>query len=101
MKLILRGRRFGFSLEDIRQWLMIYGEKGTLEQYVSGSTWPTASLSCWTSKGRSWKARYATCARCATRPPVWSNRWAQIPSRKDRLTQKVLNFVYILDHGIV
>lgn len=33
MKLILRGRRFGFSLEDIRQWLMIYGEKGTQEQY--------------------------------------------------------------------
>lgn len=33
MKLILRGRRFGFSLEDIRQWLMIYGQKGTEEQY--------------------------------------------------------------------
>ena len=33
LKLILRGKRFGFSLEDIRQWLMIYGEKGTLEQY--------------------------------------------------------------------
>ena len=33
MTLILRGRRFGFSLEDIRQWLMIYGEKGTREQY--------------------------------------------------------------------
>ena len=33
MKLILRGRRFGFSLEDIRQWLLIYGEKGTHEQY--------------------------------------------------------------------
>jgi len=33
MKLILRGRRFGFSLEDIRQWLLIYGEKGTREQY--------------------------------------------------------------------
>lgn len=33
MKLILRGRRFGFSLEDIRQWLLIYGEKGTEEQY--------------------------------------------------------------------
>ncbi|MFC3526782.1 MerR family DNA-binding transcriptional regulator [Paracoccus mangrovi] len=32
MKLILRGRRFGFSLEDIRQWLLIYGEKGTQEQ---------------------------------------------------------------------
>lgn len=24
MKLILRGRRFGFSLEEIRQWLLIY-----------------------------------------------------------------------------
>ena len=33
MTLILRGRRFGFSLEDIRQWLLIYGEKGTREQY--------------------------------------------------------------------
>lgn len=33
MKLILRGRRFGFSLEDIRQWLLVYGEKGTREQY--------------------------------------------------------------------
>lgn len=33
MKLILRGRRFGFSLEDIRQWLLIYGQKGTVEQY--------------------------------------------------------------------
>lgn len=29
MVLILRGRRFGFSLEEIRQWLMIYEEKGT------------------------------------------------------------------------
>ena len=27
MKLILRGRRFGFPLEDIRQWLLMY-EKG-------------------------------------------------------------------------
>ncbi|MTH64557.1 MerR family transcriptional regulator [Paracoccus shanxieyensis] len=33
MKLILRGRRFGFSLEEIRQWLLIYEEKGTQEQY--------------------------------------------------------------------
>ncbi|MFD1880849.1 MerR family transcriptional regulator [Paracoccus pacificus] len=32
MTLILRGRRFGFSLEEIRQWLMIYSEKGTSEQ---------------------------------------------------------------------
>ncbi len=28
MTLILRGRRFGFSLEEIRQWLAIYGRKG-------------------------------------------------------------------------
>lgn len=33
MTLILRGRRFGFSLEEIRQWLLLYDEKGTIEQY--------------------------------------------------------------------
>ena len=33
MKLILRGRRFGFSLEEIRQWLLIYEQKGSREQY--------------------------------------------------------------------
>ncbi|WCR09965.1 MerR family DNA-binding transcriptional regulator [Paracoccus stylophorae] len=33
MTLILRGRRFGFSLEEIRQWLMIYEEKGSREQH--------------------------------------------------------------------
>ncbi len=33
MTLILRGRRFGFSLEEIRQWLLIYEKKGTREQY--------------------------------------------------------------------
>ena len=29
MTLILRGRRFGFALEDIRQWLLIYEKEGT------------------------------------------------------------------------
>ena len=29
MTLILRGRRFGFALEELRQWLMIYDEQGT------------------------------------------------------------------------
>jgi DNA-binding transcriptional MerR regulator len=29
MTLILRGRRFGFSLEEIRQWLEIYETRGT------------------------------------------------------------------------
>lgn len=32
MTLILRGRRFGFSLEEIRQWLMIYRQHGTKPQ---------------------------------------------------------------------
>lgn len=33
MTLIMRGRRFGFSLEDIRQWLLIYQQQGTRAQY--------------------------------------------------------------------
>ncbi|MDU8912768.1 MerR family DNA-binding transcriptional regulator [Aestuariicoccus sp. MJ-SS9] len=32
MTLILRGRKFGFQLEDIRQWLLIYEEEGTEAQ---------------------------------------------------------------------
>lgn len=28
MKLILRGRKFGFQLEEIRQWLLIYDKEG-------------------------------------------------------------------------
>ena len=32
MILILRGRRFGFSLEEIRQWLSLREEKGTRAQ---------------------------------------------------------------------
>lgn len=32
MTLILRGRRFGFSLEEIRQWLLLYERRGTEEQ---------------------------------------------------------------------
>lgn len=33
MTLILRGRHFGFSLEEIRQWLDIYESQGTRVQY--------------------------------------------------------------------
>ncbi|MBJ6371046.1 MerR family transcriptional regulator [Sedimentitalea arenosa] len=29
MSLILRGRKYGFQLEDIRQWLLIYEKEGT------------------------------------------------------------------------
>lgn len=32
MKLILRGRKFGFQLEEIRQWLLIYENEGTSAQ---------------------------------------------------------------------
>ncbi|MFY9238260.1 MAG: MerR family DNA-binding transcriptional regulator [Roseovarius sp.] len=35
MTLILRGRKFGFSLEDIRQWLLIYEHEGTEAQMRS------------------------------------------------------------------
>jgi DNA-binding transcriptional MerR regulator len=35
MKLILRGRRFGFSLEEIRQWLLLYNQKGTRAQNLA------------------------------------------------------------------
>lgn len=33
MTLILRGRRFGFSLEEVRQWLLLYDTRGTQAQY--------------------------------------------------------------------
>ena len=32
MKLIMRGRKCGFALEDIRQWLMVYENEGSEEQ---------------------------------------------------------------------
>ena len=32
MKLIMRGRKFGFQLEEIRQWLLIYEEEGNTAQ---------------------------------------------------------------------
>ena len=32
MTLILRGRKFGFALEEIRQWLLIYEHEGTEAQ---------------------------------------------------------------------
>lgn len=32
MRLILRGRKFGFSLEELRQWLLMYDQDGTEAQ---------------------------------------------------------------------
>ena len=40
MTLILRGRRWGFSLEEIRQWLQIYDKQGTEAQ---GRAWVEAA----------------------------------------------------------
>jgi len=36
MTLILRGRRFGFPLEAIRQWLLVYDKEGTEAQMRTG-----------------------------------------------------------------
>ncbi len=33
MTLIMRGRRFGFALEELRQWLLMYETKGTRPQF--------------------------------------------------------------------
>lgn len=47
MTLILRGRRFGFSLEEIRQWLLIYQQQGTrpqLEAWIAMANRQLAAL---------------------------------------------------------
>ncbi|MEM9578022.1 MAG: MerR family DNA-binding transcriptional regulator [Pseudomonadota bacterium] len=44
MKLILRGRKFGFQLEDIRQWLLIYENEGTDAQMRKWITLADAQL---------------------------------------------------------
>jgi DNA-binding transcriptional MerR regulator len=35
MTLILRGRRFGFTLEELRQWLLMYDEHGSRVQLTT------------------------------------------------------------------
>ncbi|NOD35985.1 MULTISPECIES: MerR family DNA-binding transcriptional regulator [unclassified Ruegeria] len=35
MKLIMRGRKFGFPLEEIRQWLLIYEDQGNAAQMAT------------------------------------------------------------------
>ena len=44
MTLILRGRKFGFQLEELRQWLLIYDQDGTKAQMNVFLTWQIASL---------------------------------------------------------
>lgn len=44
MTLIMRGRRWGFALEDIRQWLTIYENDGTEAQNKSWVDLATSQL---------------------------------------------------------
>ena len=47
MELILRGRKFGFSLEDIRQWLLIYehhGNEAQMRTFVRNASEQLAEL---------------------------------------------------------
>ncbi len=47
MVLILRGRKWGFSLEGIRQWLQMYDQEGTemqMRQWVENATNQLAEL---------------------------------------------------------
>ncbi len=44
MTLILRGRRWGFSLEDIRHWLLIYENEGNDAQMKSWVELATGQL---------------------------------------------------------
>lgn len=48
MKLIMRGRKFGFSLEDIRQWLDLYesnkGNRKQMEVWIEGADKQLAEL---------------------------------------------------------
>jgi len=44
MELILRGRRFGFSLEEARQWLLIYDHEGTEAQMQTFLEMPDRQL---------------------------------------------------------
>lgn len=44
MTLILRGRHFGFSLEEIRQWLEMYQKKGTEAQMRTMLEWADRQL---------------------------------------------------------
>lgn len=47
MTLILRGRKFGFQLEDIRQWLLIYEQEGTdaqMRAWIDLADWQLAEL---------------------------------------------------------
>jgi len=47
MTLIMRGRRFGFQLEEIRQWLLIYENEGTqaqLEAFIDMADRQTRAL---------------------------------------------------------
>ena len=68
MTLIMRGRRFGFSLEEVRQWLQIYDEQGTEAQmrtWVDAADRQLEKLDAADRRARRGARR--TRSRCATR----------------------------------
>ena len=73
MTLILRGRRFGFSLEEIRQWLEIYDMMGDREQFEvwidKANRKTQASFVC-TSCGFAGPADVIAAGNIARRAPV-------------------------------
>lgn len=44
MKMILRGRKFGFPLETIRQWLLIRDKEGSVKQMMAWVTLADSQL---------------------------------------------------------
>lgn len=59
LTLILRGRHFGFSLEEIRQWLQLYDEKGTRPQLEAWLSLADARLAALEAEEAALQARIA------------------------------------------
>jgi len=70
MTLIMRGRRFGFSLEEIRQWLEMYETEGTQPQLRAFVELADRQLDALQAQARNWNARSRICRNYAPRPMV-------------------------------
>ena len=67
MTLILRGRRFGFSLEEIRQWLLIYRQKGTRPQLETWLSLADRQLAALTAQVAEMQTSITDLQACGTR----------------------------------
>jgi len=81
MTLILRGRKFGYSLEGIRQWLLIYEKEARAHRWKLGSNRRIASCWNWPSSARSLNRPWKSCAACATRRQRPSTRADRVKTR--------------------